>query len=98
MLDPVVDINTVYAVNQVGIKVARIQGRYYKVEFWQEATQTMLKHHLKGRDITEKLVSAPQLAVAGKSDQQLTSMVISFADIPVRTIECSPEVPFILYT
>lgn len=93
-----VDINVVYAICSAGIKIAKIQDRYYKIDFWQEATQTMLKHHLKGRDVTEKLISSPQIANKGREDQQLSSLVMSFSDIIPRSIDFSNSIQFIIYT
>lgn len=92
-----VDVNVIYAFNAANLRIIHINGRYYKIEFWQEATNTILKHNLKGADITEKLVSSPQLATKG-NEAQITSIMMDIMNIKPRVLDFSKETQFVIYT
>ncbi len=93
-----VNINIVYAFNQVGTRILFIQGRYYIFDQWEAATPTMLKHKLMGaRDITDIISTSTQMANRNIDEQALASTIMKFQDIKKRTMEFHGSTEYVLY-
>ncbi len=80
-----------------GIKILKICDRIYYVSWFESATPTLLKHKIKGRDVTQILSSTGQLANSSEPTMLLNDFFNRVDAIKESTIEFHHSYPFVYY-
>ena len=92
-----VDVNVIYTFLRAGVRIVHINERYYSFSAWEAATPTMLKHKLKGKDITETIQSAAQMANRETNAADVVSAITKWQDYKEHPFEFHHSTKYSLY-